>query len=206
MNKLQLVKEPHAEHWAGQICTQLSKSAEAIIATGRLLVRAKADLPHGEWGRMFEEKLIPLSQITAGIFMQIANHRQLSDPVHVQDLPSSWGTLYELTKLPDRALDNAFKEGRITPAMERKEVKALMPVPAARPAPPTATRAAESTSEPKAASAPSELPQARTRATGTEFDQALDEGRQWMRRWAHIGPLASIFDAITQLLEKRYGQ
>jgi Protein of unknown function (DUF3102) len=198
MSKLQLVTKGTAERWAGQICTQLSKSVEAIIATGRLLVEAKADLDHGEWGRMFEAKLIPLSQDAAEMFMKIAQHPRLSNSEQVRNLPSSYTTLYELTKLPDKALDKAFKEGRITPAMERKEVQALMPVArSARPAPSprASTRADEP--EPKAAA----HPKART-----ELDQALDEGRQWMRRWAHIAQLASVFDAITQLLEKRYGQ
>jgi Protein of unknown function (DUF3102) len=133
---LQLVTKGTAERWAGQICTQLSKSVEAIIATGRLLVEAKADLDHGEWGRMFEAKLIPLSQDAAEMFMKIAQHPRLSNSEQVRNLPSSYTTLYELTKLPDKALDKAFKEGRITPAMERKEVQALMPVArSARPAP-----------------------------------------------------------------------
>ena len=30
-------------------------------------------------------------------------------------MPPSWRTLYELTKVPDRALANAFRDGLITP-------------------------------------------------------------------------------------------
>ena len=121
-------KGPRAEQWANQICAQLSKSAEAIIATGRLLVKAKADLAHGEWARMFEDALVPFSQDVASRFMKIANHPTLSKSVHAPSLPPSWTALYELTKVPDKALDNAFRDGLITPSMERKQVKALMPV------------------------------------------------------------------------------
>ena len=119
---------PRAEQWANQICAQLSKSAEAIIATGRLFLKAKADLHHGEWGRLFVDKLVPLSESTAFRFMAVASHSVISNPAHAHDLPPSWMTLYELTKVPDKALDNAFRDGLITPSMERKEVKALMPV------------------------------------------------------------------------------
>lgn len=144
-----LAKAPRAEQWANQICAQLSKSAEAIIATGRLLVKAKADLPHGEWGRMFEDKLVPFSQNTAGQLMKIAEHPKLSNSVHAQNLPPSWTTLYELTKVPDKALDNAFRDGLITPSMERKEVKALMPVSRPEPAQSETTRADGDDSEPE---------------------------------------------------------
>lgn len=68
-------------------------------------MKAKADLPHGEWGRMFEDKLVPLSQDAAGMFMKIAQHPRLSNSEQVRNLPSSYTTLYELTKLPDKALD-----------------------------------------------------------------------------------------------------
>lgn len=121
-------KGPSAEQWANQICSQLSKSAEAIIATGRLLVKAKDDLPHGEWLRMFEEKLIPFGIDNAQKLMKIAKDPQLSNTAHMRHLPSALTTLYELTKVPEKALDNAFRDGLITPSMERREVKALMPI------------------------------------------------------------------------------
>lgn len=178
-----LAKTLRAEQWASQICAQLSKSAEAIIATGRLLVKAKADLPHGEWGRMFEEKLIPLSQGTAERFILIANHRLLSNSAHAPNLPSSWMTLYELTKVPDKALDNAFKDGLITPSMERREVKALLPV--SRPEPVRST--------------PRRSPQ------DTQFHQALEEARAWMVKWGHLSALSPICDAIGTLLESHAG-
>ena len=44
-----LVRMPRADEWADRICRQLGKSVEAIIEVGRLLVAAKAKLPHGEF-------------------------------------------------------------------------------------------------------------------------------------------------------------
>jgi hypothetical protein len=171
---------PRAEQWAGQICAQLSKSAEAIIATGRLLVKAKADLPYGEWGRMFEDKLVPFGIDSAQKLMKISEHRQLSNTAHVRYLPSSYATLYELTKVPDKTLNNAFRDGLIMPSMERREVRALLP---ARAESSRASVAHKPCSDP-------------------EFTQALDEARQWMARWGHLSALAPVCDAITAVLEQ----
>jgi Protein of unknown function (DUF3102) len=123
-----LSKLPRAEQWADRICTQLGKSVEAIIETGRLLVKAKADLSHGEWGRLFDESLVPFSQNTAGRLMAVADNPVLANSAHVQNLPPSWGTLYELTKVPEPTLKNAIRDGVITPDMPRKAVADLVPV------------------------------------------------------------------------------
>lgn len=127
---------PRAEQWAGRICTQLGKSVESIIDVGRLLVKAKDDLPHGEWGRLFEDELIPFSHQTANKLMAVAGNSLLSNPAHVRNLPPSWGTLYELTQVPELTLKNAIRDGVITPDMPRKDVKALMPSRPVRVTPP----------------------------------------------------------------------
>jgi len=117
---------PRAEQWADRICTQLGKSVESIIDVGRLLVKAKADLVHGEWLRMFNDSLVPFTISTAQRLMKIAAHPQLSNTAHVQHLPPSWGTLYELTKVEPTRLKNAFRDGVITPDMPRKAVQDLV--------------------------------------------------------------------------------
>jgi hypothetical protein len=47
---------------------------------------------------------LPFSERTAQRLMSIASDPRLSNPTHVSVLPNSWGTLYELTKLTDEAL------------------------------------------------------------------------------------------------------
>jgi hypothetical protein len=44
---------------------------------------------------------------------------------HADNLPPSWGTLYELTKLDDQQFSQALASGAINPGMERKDVAAL---------------------------------------------------------------------------------
>jgi hypothetical protein len=113
--------------WAERIRTQLGKTVEAIIEVGRLLVKAKGDLEHGEWGRLFEDGLVPFTQNTAQRLMLIAEHPQLSNTAHVQHLPPSWGTLYELTKVEPKRLTAALNDGTITPNMKRSAVAELLP-------------------------------------------------------------------------------
>jgi len=120
-----VIQKATTAQWADRICVQVGKSVESIIEVGRLLIQAKADLAHGEWGRLFDEKLIPFSQQTANKLMAVASHPQMSNPAHVRNLPPSWGTLYELTKIPEPTLQHALADGRITPDMPRKAVQAL---------------------------------------------------------------------------------
>lgn len=132
-----LAKLPRAEQWADRICTQLGKSVESIIDVGRLLVKAKADLVHGEWLRMFDQGLVPFGARSAQRLMVIAEHPQLSNATHGSYLPPSWRTLYELTQVPDADLKNAFKDGLITPDMPRKAVMSLVRQPIKDARPPT---------------------------------------------------------------------
>ncbi|HUT48207.1 MAG TPA: DUF3102 domain-containing protein [Alphaproteobacteria bacterium] len=73
-------------------------TAPGINRTGRDLRAAKAELPHGEFGRMVEEDL-PFSWDAANRLMQIARHPELTKPDTYRNLPSSWNVLGELAKL-----------------------------------------------------------------------------------------------------------
>ena len=44
-----VLKGDCAEQLAERITVQLGKTVEAIIEVGRLLIKAKADMPHGEF-------------------------------------------------------------------------------------------------------------------------------------------------------------
>ncbi len=110
-----------AATWAIRIAERWRASVEAIIDVGRLLNQAKASLAHGEFGRMIEASL-PFSASTAQRLMAIARDARLSDAAHVQHLPASWGTLYELTQLSDDEFATGIQRKIIRPDMERKEI------------------------------------------------------------------------------------
>lgn len=116
------------EAWAIRINARWRQSRENIIETGRLLLDAKAACPHGSFENEVMTRL-HFSPNVAQRLMAIARDPRLSNPAHVQLLPPSWGTLYELTKLSDEEFDRGVQEQIIRPDMERKEVEILRPIP-----------------------------------------------------------------------------
>jgi hypothetical protein len=123
MNSLTL---PEADIWAARIAACWRASVESIIEVGRLLIAAKNALPHGSFGEMIDGNL-PFTASTAQRLMTIAGDQRLSNPAHVQHLPPSWGTLYELTKLPDEEFDAKIKDGTIRPDMMRRDLTHVRP-------------------------------------------------------------------------------
>jgi hypothetical protein len=69
---------------------------------------------------------LPFESSTATRLMAIARHPWISNPAHAQLLPDSWPTAYELTKLPNDALEKAKENGDINPRMSRREATALV--------------------------------------------------------------------------------
>jgi len=121
-----------AQDWAVRITECWRSSVEAIIRAGQLLISAKAALPHGEFGAMCARDL-PFSDNTAQRLMAIARDGRLSNPAHVQLLPASWGTLYELTKLSDEEFTSAVAQQVIRPDMLRGEAELIRPLTRAMP-------------------------------------------------------------------------
>ena len=125
--------ERNPQAWATRINAQVDAAVDAIIATGRELVAAKATLKHGDWERLFtghpKAVLTPVrfSVQTALKLMAIAEHPVLANPAHVRDLPPAWGTLYELSKLPPPVVERGIDDGDITPEMTRADAAQLRP-------------------------------------------------------------------------------
>lgn len=80
-----------------------------------ITARLKRALGHGHWLAMFQNKEVPFDESTARRLMIIADDDRLSNRAHAHDLPQSWYTLYELTKLDDATFDAALASGAIRP-------------------------------------------------------------------------------------------
>lgn len=114
--------------WAIAITARWQESFKAIVDVGKMLIAAKADLPHGEFTIMAEQDL-PFKDIsTAQRLMKVANDSRLTNAAHVQLLPSSWGTLYELTKLDDDTWALALDRGLIRVDIARNTGRRKRPV------------------------------------------------------------------------------
>jgi hypothetical protein len=72
-------------------------------------------------------RTVQIGDRTAERYMAIwkARKRLLSNSTQVSDLPPSYATLYQLARLPDDTLADAFRRGRITPDLQGNQVKAL---------------------------------------------------------------------------------
>jgi DNA modification methylase len=123
------------EYWVIAVRGKLGESASRVIEAGRMLIEAKAKVGHGNFERMFSNHddpvadALPFSSQTGRRLMAVADDQcWLSKQTHVSVLPSSWGTLYELSRLPEDMAVSAIKDGRIRQDMERREARDLLAV------------------------------------------------------------------------------
>lgn len=117
------VKRPN-RNWAAEITEAWNQMLESIIRTGKILLEAKAALPHGKWLALIREAL-PFKERTAQRLMAIAANDRLTNAAHGPHLPPSWRTLHELTRLTDQQFECALAEGYIHPEMERSDAEFL---------------------------------------------------------------------------------
>jgi hypothetical protein len=133
------VKKTQADYWAPRINAEWRKSVAGILGVGRQLIAAKESCEHGEFLRLFKghdnavNDPVPFSERTAERLIAVASHAVISNPTHVSDLPQSWGTLYELTKVPETDLAEAIATGKVTPEMTRSEAVAMHADPIVKP-------------------------------------------------------------------------
>jgi hypothetical protein len=107
----------HAE----RINAAWGKQVESIIETGRYLVEAHDEMERASFEAMVQQKLA-FGPSAARKLIVIARHPTLTNCAHMHKLPPSWGTLYDLTKLPTPMLCEKLQDGSINPKLERKTV------------------------------------------------------------------------------------
>jgi Protein of unknown function (DUF3102) len=129
-----IVSEPKSRsEFADQIHANYKATIDGILKMGSTLNTAKKALVHGQFQEMIEHDL-PFTASTAERLMKIANDSRITNPAHVQLLPFAWGTLYELSKLPNAAFEQALSSGAINPRMTRGNAVKLLAAPASAPA------------------------------------------------------------------------
>jgi hypothetical protein len=113
------------EEWRDYISEPWQSAVESIVETGRRLIEAKENIGHGGWVKIFEDKKL-FSAKTAQRLMAIAQHPILANGAHVYHLPPSWGTLYELSRIPEQALLTWIQDGKVHSELTRSEAEALL--------------------------------------------------------------------------------
>jgi hypothetical protein len=116
--------------WESLIRVELSHAREHAVSflerifnSGRYLIGAKSELPHGQFGSLCER--LDLNERHAERLMKIAKNPVLTKPEHAAKLPISMRTLAELATLPAPILEARIIDGTVSIDMERKDAEAL---------------------------------------------------------------------------------
>jgi hypothetical protein len=106
-----------------QIKAAWRESVFGVIETGEVVVKAKKDLGYGNWVRLFEKddegkRRVPFGLSTAERLMDIAADARIRRNAPI--LPTSWYSLYLLTRLTDQDFDYLLRVGTIAPELTRE--------------------------------------------------------------------------------------
>jgi hypothetical protein len=112
------------DEWANRISSRWRQSVEGILDVGQLLLTAKSNLAHGEFGAMIQERL-PFGPRTAQLLMAIARSPLLRDPKSISLLPPNWGTLAALARLDAATLQAAFDKKLIRADLKPSDVQPI---------------------------------------------------------------------------------
>jgi hypothetical protein len=114
------------QQWAAEIAATYRGAVEAIIETGRKLIAAKDELPHGDFLEMIKNDL-PFGSSKAQALMRIARHPVLSNAQSIAHLPASWAVLSDLVALDvsDETMEKMLADGTIDAQSDRGQVKEL---------------------------------------------------------------------------------
>jgi hypothetical protein len=113
--------------YIGRIQAAWHRATESILEVGSELNDAKSALSTLEFRKLkteLEDQRI-MSAPTISKLMTIASDNRLTSPARAKLLPPSYNTIYELTRVGDKELSDAFKAGVITPETERSFAKGL---------------------------------------------------------------------------------
>lgn len=108
------------QEYVSEISRLWSRAQGAFLEIGRLLIRAKDTLPHGEYVAAVEAEL-PFSNRTAYQLREAARWA-MAGTVPMERLPGSYSTIYLLSTLEPPILEAAKKEGLIRPELKRAEL------------------------------------------------------------------------------------
>jgi hypothetical protein len=112
------------DYWAQIIGASMQHSVESIIETGSLFIKAKANLAHGQFTAMVEQKL-KMTVRMAEKYMAVARHKVLANPKCTSLLPAAVDTLASMARIPPEVLQEKLADGTITPKLRLKDVAKL---------------------------------------------------------------------------------
>lgn len=119
MNELESKQRP-IEIIESEINFYKTQTATGIIEIGKRLIEAKAQLPHGEWGKWLEEK-VEFSQWTATRFIRVA--QELSNSTALTNLPQT--KVFLLLDVPQGQREDFIQSNPVEDMTTRELQKAI---------------------------------------------------------------------------------
>jgi N6-adenosine-specific RNA methylase IME4 len=108
--------------WAGRVRASMRKTFTGVLETGKILVQAQAELPHGQWLPML--KKAGLHPRTAQVWMAVACNRRFANANPDSLLPPCATTLNLISRLPEDVYQGLLADGTINPTVSRAAIKA----------------------------------------------------------------------------------
>jgi Protein of unknown function (DUF3102) len=118
------IQPQRPEEYVAEISRLWSRAQGAFLDIGRLLIRAKETLPHGEYTTAVEDQL-PFSSRTAYQLREAARwaiEMDRTKSIPMDRLPGSYSTIYLLSTLDQLTLQEAEQVGLIRPELKRAEL------------------------------------------------------------------------------------
>jgi hypothetical protein len=113
--------------WAKECRDWQRKTVEGFIGLGKTLIKAKADLDHGEWLPFLRDDL-KIHERVAQELMRLARNPRFANTRSSSYLPSSFSALTALSRLSDDDFEAGKASGAINPRTTTKQAR-LMVVP-----------------------------------------------------------------------------
>lgn len=102
-------------------------AVEGFVQLGRDLLKAKAQLDHGQWQMMLNDDL-KFNPNTARVFIRIATwgaQNVVNDHV-MKQLPPDYNTIDKITRLDETTFKQLMKDGTINPKLQRNEIAKIL--------------------------------------------------------------------------------
>lgn len=125
MNVVPMQNARTRQEWADIINADWRKSIEGIIQTGRDLLTAKSELPHGEFMKLTSGGDLLFSHSTANALMSVANHPLIGNSQSTTNLPPSWAVLSTLARLSEDDFRDAENKGLVRPDTSLREARTV---------------------------------------------------------------------------------
>lgn len=110
--------------WVERIKAAIRKSFAGTMEAGRVLIDAKAALPHGAW--LEAVKKAHLDKRSAQVWMRVARNPRFANASRDSLLPASPVTLDAIARLPEGLYQSLLAQGVINPAVTANTVREIL--------------------------------------------------------------------------------